>query len=194
MAAADPANRKAREAFADYYRGVVRAWCRRNGLQEADADDLAQTLVLRLIEELPTFEYDPSKRYRGYVRQKVDWAIKDIHRRRQKRPGDHGSGNTGVLGRLHEVPALDDSAVEGLTRELSGHMERNRLVQEARDRVCRRVGEKTWKAFWLTTVEELPTDEVARLLGMKPGTVRVAKSRTLMTIKEELKELGVTNE
>ena len=192
IAAADPANRKAREAFAGYYGGVVRAWCRRYGLQETDADDVAQTLVPRLLKKLPT--YDPSKRYRGYVHLAVDWAIQDIHRNRQRRPGDRGSGDTGVLGQLHEVPALDDSAVEDLTRELSGHMERNRLVQEASDRVCRRVGEKTWKAFWLTTAEDLPTDEVARRLGMEPGTVRVAKSRTLRAIKEELKELGVTNE
>ena len=103
MAAADPADRKAREAFAEYYGGVVRAWCRRYGLQEADADDVAQMLTPRLLNELPTFRYDPSKGYRGYVRQAVNWAIKDIHRKRQRHPGDRGSGDTGVLGQLHEV-------------------------------------------------------------------------------------------
>jgi RNA polymerase sigma-70 factor (ECF subfamily) len=69
-------------------------------------------------------------------------------------------------------------------------MERDRRVQEARDRVRGNVGENTWEAFWLTTVEDLPTNEVARRLGMKPGAVRVAKYRTLRAIK---KELGVTN-
>jgi RNA polymerase sigma-70 factor (ECF subfamily) len=192
-AAADPANRKAREAFAEYYGGVIRAWCRRNGLQETDADDVAQALVLRLLKGLPSFEYDPGKgRYRAYVRQAVDWAIKDFHRRHQRDKDFHRrhQRDPGVLGQLHEVPAPDDPAVEDLTRELSGHMERDRQVQEARDRVRQRLGEATWQAFWLTTVEDLPTDEVARRLGKKPGAVRVAKCRTLRAIREEL---GLTN-
>jgi hypothetical protein len=35
-AARDPANEKAREAFAECYAGLIRDWCRRWGVQEAD--------------------------------------------------------------------------------------------------------------------------------------------------------------
>jgi RNA polymerase sigma factor (sigma-70 family) len=190
IGAADPANRTAQDAFAKCYGGMVRAWCRRNGLQETDADDVVQTLVPRLLKGLAAFEYDPGKRYRAYVRQAVDYAIVDFHRKRQRDPGGHGSGGTGVFARLNEIPAEDDPAVEDLTRELSGQMERDRRVQEACDRVRNRLAKHTWEAFLLTTVEDLPTDEVARRLGMTPGAVRVAKSRTLREIK---KELGVQN-
>ena len=88
LAAADPSNRNAREEFAKYYGAVIRDRCRRHhGLHDADADDIAQTLVLRLMARLSSFRYDPSGRYRAYVRKAVERSIKDLHRARQRRPG-----------------------------------------------------------------------------------------------------------
>jgi len=188
--AANPDNRKAREAFAECYGGVVREWCRRYKLQKADEDDVVQTVVPRLLEKLRTFKYDPSKRFRGYVHQRVVWAIKDIHRRRQRDPGGHGSGDTGGVGQLHEIPDPDTPAVEDLTQELSGQMERDWRVQEACDRVRRRCAQKTWEAFWLTTVEDLPAVEVAERLGMTHGAVRVAKHKTIRAIKNEVGDMA----
>jgi RNA polymerase sigma-70 factor (ECF subfamily) len=45
---------------------------------------------------------------------------------------------------------------------------------------------RTWQAFWLTAVEgRLPRD-VALELGISPGAVRVAKSRVLKRLRDEL--------
>ena len=41
---------------------------------------------------LPTFKYDPSKRFRGLVHDMVYHAIMDLHRERQRRPAGYGSG------------------------------------------------------------------------------------------------------
>ena len=47
---------------------------------------------------------------------------------------------------------------------------------------------RTWQAFWLTAVEGRTPTEVSAELGMSPGAVRVAKSRVLQRLREELGE------
>ena len=49
--------------------------------------------------------------------------------------------------------------------------------------------ERTWQAFWLTAVEDRAAGDVALELGMSPGAVRVAKSRVLRRLREELGEI-----
>jgi RNA polymerase sigma-70 factor (ECF subfamily) len=189
LAAGDPANKKAREAFADRYAGLIHNWCcrwgRRWGLQEADQKDVAQTILLRLLKMLPMFQYDPSKRFRGLLRTMTHRAIVDLHREGQRRPAGRGSGDTGVFSQLHEEPAPDDPAVEDLTQELVVQMERDQRLREVCERVRQRVNPRTWQAFWLTTVEDKPTAEVAQQLGMPKGHVLVYKHRVIEKIQEE---------
>jgi RNA polymerase sigma-70 factor (ECF subfamily) len=186
LAFRDPDNKKAQVAFTECYAPLLRNWCRRYRLQEADQHDVVQTILCRLFEWLPTFQYDPSKSFRGYLRGMIHNAIMDIHRQRQRHPAGYGSGDTGILGQLHEMPAPDDPAIEDLTRELAGQMERDKQVQEACERVRERVRPHTWQAFWLTTVEGKSGPEVAELLQISKGAVYVAKSHVIKLIKEEL--------
>jgi RNA polymerase sigma-70 factor (ECF subfamily) len=110
----------------------------------------------------------------------------DLHRERQRHSAGYGSGDTGVLRQLHAVPAPDDPAVEGLSQELAGQVERDQRLHEACERVRRRVEEHTWQAFWLTTVEGEPAAEVAQRLGMAKGAVSVAKHRVIKMIRLEV--------
>lgn len=186
LAAGDPANQEAREAFAECYGRLIRDWCGRTGLQEADRGDVTQSVLARLLEMLTTFKYDPNKRFRGLVHRAVYRAVVDLHRDRQRRPAGYGSGDTGVLGQLHEVPAPDDRAVEDLTQELAGQVERDQRLHEACERVRRRVKPHTWQAFWLTTVEGEPLADVVQRLGMTSGAILVAKHRVTKLIQSEV--------
>jgi len=188
VGAGDPANQAAQAAFEERYGRLIRDFCCRWGLQKADQDDVAQTILFRLFKMLPTFQYDATKRFRGLVYRAVHRAIVDLHRARQGRPGGYGSGDTGVLGQLHEVPAPDDPVVEDLVQELGGQMERDQQLREACERVRLRVKKPhTWQAFWLTTVEGEPVAEVAQRLGMTQGAVLVAKHRVTKMIRSEVK-------
>ncbi len=186
LAAGDPANQEARAAFARCYEGPIRDWCCRLGLQKADQDDVTQTILCRLIEMLPTFKYDPNKRFRGLLRTMIHHAIVDLHRKRQRQPGVCGSGDTRVLDGLREAPAPDDPSVEDLVQELAGQMERDQQLREACEAVRRRVKPHNWQAFWLTTVEGEPVAEVAQRLGMTQGAVLVAKHRVTKMIRSEV--------
>ena len=52
--------------------------------------------------------------------------------------------------------------------------------------------DKTWQAFWNVVVTGRTTAEVAAELHMRPGTVRVAKSRVLLRLRRELGDLPPT--
>jgi RNA polymerase sigma factor (sigma-70 family) len=191
VAAGDPTNQEARAAFAICYARLILNWCRRQGLQAADQDDVVQTILCRLFEMLPKFQYDPQKgRFRDYVRTMVHNAIMDIYRKHRK-PGVRGSGDLGVLGLLHEAPTPDDASVEDLVQELAGQVERDQQLQVACERVRLRVKPHNWQAFWLTTVEGRPTTDVAQQLEMTNGAVLVAKHRVIQMIRSEVDGMAV---
>jgi RNA polymerase sigma-70 factor (ECF subfamily) len=192
LRAGNPANQEARAAFAERYAPLIRDWCRPQGLQQADEDDVTQSILCRLFEMLPRFQYDRRKgRFRDYVRKMVDNAIMDIYRKHRK-PGIRGTGDPGVEDQLQEVPfrpcAPDDASVEDLVQKLAGQMERDQQLQAACERVRQRVEPNTWQVFWLTTVEDRSAEEVARQLGMPKGRVYVYRNRVTKMIRSEVKD------
>ena len=60
------------------------------------------------------------------------------------------------------------------------------MVGRALDLIKNEFEERTWRAFWLTAVGDRVPNEVALELGMSAGAVRVAKSRVLRRLREEL--------
>ena len=57
----DPTNQAIWDEFVDHYGTKIYAWCRRWGLQEADAQDVTQNVLLKLADKMRTFTYDPSR-------------------------------------------------------------------------------------------------------------------------------------
>ena len=60
------------------------------------------------------------------------------------------------------------------------------LFRQCCERVRAEFHENTWQAFWCTAVDGRSAGEVAAELGMSPVGVRVAKSRVLLRLREEL--------
>jgi RNA polymerase sigma-70 factor (ECF subfamily) len=50
--------------------------------------------------------------------------------------------------------------------------------------------ERTWRAFWGVVVEGRSAADVGADLEMRPGTVRVAKSRVLLRLRRELGDIS----
>jgi RNA polymerase sigma-70 factor (ECF subfamily) len=60
----DPGDQSAWSAFVDRYGPQIYAWCLRWKLQEADAQDVTQMVLVKLVRQLPNFTYDPSRSFR----------------------------------------------------------------------------------------------------------------------------------
>jgi RNA polymerase sigma-70 factor (ECF subfamily) len=72
----NPADEAAWRQFEALYRDLLVRFCRRRGLQEADADDVVQTVMTNLVKCLPGFAYDPGRgRFRDYLFRCTDHAI-----------------------------------------------------------------------------------------------------------------------
>jgi RNA polymerase sigma-70 factor (ECF subfamily) len=176
-----PADQAAWDQFAERYGRQIYAWCRHWGLQEADARDVTQEVLLKLARAMRTFSYDPSKSFRAWLKTVAHHAWRDWAEAR-RRPGA-GSGESVVLELLHSVEARDH-----LADRLEPEFARD-LLAEAMARVEVRVQPHTWRAFHLLAVEGLSGAEVARRLGMKVATVFVARSKVQKMVREEVRRL-----
>jgi RNA polymerase sigma-70 factor (ECF subfamily) len=160
--------------FHQRYHETISRWCVRHGLQSADAEDVAQAVWTRLLRALPEHEHDPSRPFRNWLKAVVANAIRDLFRAERRRPGERGAGGSVALDRLASLEG--NESAEDLAQALEGQQDPE--LDAAVKRVQTRVGEATWQAFWLLTVDGLPAAEVADRLGMSIGSVYQAKYRT----------------
>jgi RNA polymerase sigma-70 factor (ECF subfamily) len=163
------------------YGPQVYGWCRRWGLQEADAQDVTQNILLELSRQMGGFRYDAAGSFRGWLKTIAHrtWC-KFLEARR--RPGV-GSGDSAVAALLETVEAGDD-----LLQRFDEESNRE-LLHQAMAWVRLRVQPRTWEAFRLLALEERSGNEAAEQLGMKVSAVFVAKSNVRKMIEEEIARL-----
>jgi RNA polymerase sigma-70 factor (ECF subfamily) len=167
------------------YAPLVWHWCRRWHLQDDDTADVFQEVFQAVVTHITQFRKDnPGDTFRGWLRTITHNKVHDHFRRQGRQP--EGVGGTDAQVRLAQLPQQptpgDDSAAEG-----GGE---RHLLYRALDLIRSEFEDRTWLAFWRTAVEgRLPRD-VGAELAMSPGAVRVAKSRVLQRLREELGDLG----
>jgi RNA polymerase sigma-70 factor (ECF subfamily) len=179
-----PNDQTAWAAFVTRYGPQVLAWCRHWGVQDSDAQDVAQEVLLALARAMRDFEYDPAGSFRGWLRTVTRRAWLR-YQERHRRPGG-GTGDSAILAQLDAQQVGED-----LLHHIEEECDRE-LLEHAMALVRLRVQPNTWEAFRLTALEELPGVEVAQRLGMPIGSVYVAKSNVRRMIQEEIARLDRT--
>lgn len=169
--------------FVATYGPTVVQWCHRHGLQDTDAHDVAQNVLVRFWRHAGTFRYDPARRFRGYLRRMVVSAVSDWSRSR--REDRLATGDCAVQAFLSSVPARED-----LVRHVEETFDLELLAAAMHD-VEDRVRPRTWQAFRLQSIEQVPPEEVAARLGMTLGNVYRAKSVILGLLRRRCSEAGV---
>jgi RNA polymerase sigma-70 factor (ECF subfamily) len=177
----DATDQEAWGAFVARYSPRIYSWCRHWKLQEADAQDVTQNVLVTLAQKMSSFAYDPARSFRGWLRTITEHALSDFLASRQR--AVLGSGDTQVEEMLHTVEARSD-LVSRLDREFD-----QELLEEARARVQVRVEPHTWEAFHLTALEGLSGADTAERLGLQVTAVFKAKSRVQRMLQEELRKL-----
>jgi RNA polymerase sigma factor (sigma-70 family) len=175
-----PPDQAAWHAFVDRYGPRILKWCCAYGLQDADAVDVTQQVLAKLSVRLRRFEYDPARKFRGFLRKVVGDAINDALSTRGRSAVTGGDEIDKLLSQLE--------AREDLVRRLEEEFDIELL--EAASRVVRsRVAPKTWEAYSLTAREGRPSPEAAAILGMTVGAVYQAKSSVMRMLQEEVRRL-----
>src|SRR5262245_24192788 len=141
-----PSDQAAWAEFVECYGRRIQGWCAKWGLQEADAQDVTQTVLIKLLKAVQTFRYNPDEKFRAWLKTVTHHAWRDLVRgRRQIATG----GDREINDPLNTLEARDD-----LTARLEAAYE-HELLEEAFARVRPRVHQNTWDAFRLTTHEGL---------------------------------------
>jgi len=175
----DRADSAAWAEFASLYQPLILRVARRAGLQEADAEDIAQDVMRNVAIALPDLRIRPDGGFRRWLFTATRNRLTDHFRSAKQR--DRGAGDSVSLARLAEIPA----AVE----EPDWDREYERQVLNwAAERVRKEFRDATWQAFTRTAIEGRSGPDVALELGISPGAVHVARCRVLARLKAVVQE------
>ncbi|MCO6047404.1 sigma-70 family RNA polymerase sigma factor [Aeoliella sp. ICT_H6.2] len=177
----DPADQAAWEEFVEIYRPVILTLARRKGLQAADAEDIAQQVLVAVARAIEQREHDSQRaRFRTWLHRVAQNAILNALSRGKP---DRATGNSTE----HEL-INEHAAVEGPDSDLLRLEHRREVFRWAARQIRGEFQPATWDAFWLTAVEDRPVDEVANRLAKSPGAIYAARSRIVRRIQEKIAE------
>lgn len=168
------------ERLVSLYSPLLRSWLRRYDVQDSDADDLVQDVLMVVMKELPSFRHNKQPgAFRTWLRRIVVNRLRNFWRARGREA--KGSGDTQVMQRINELEDERSQMSRVWDREHDQHLTRRLL-----DDIEPRFAENTRRAFRLLVLDGASADNVAAELGMSLNAVFTAKSRVL----RELRRLG----
>jgi RNA polymerase sigma-70 factor (ECF subfamily) len=169
------------ERLVNLYGPLVLSWCRGKGLQDQDSADVFQDVFQAVVASVGSFRKErQGDTFRGWLRRITQNKVRDhFRKRRHEAQAEGGSSAQQRLAQLAEPPLVEDLAPEGECG----------LFARALDLIRGEFEPRTWAAFWRTAVEGRAPKDVAAELSLSPGAVRVAKSRVLHRLREELGDL-----
>lgn len=140
----------------------------------ADAEDVCQTVFLRLYNAAPTFA--DAEHERAWLLRTTVNCCKDLHRSAWRRH-----------------VAADEQAKAAATRSMDEAALRQQSGEDAQNRLAERIGTamealsaKQRTAIHLFYFEELTCDEIAETTGERPATVRSHLRRARKTLQRLL--------
>jgi RNA polymerase sigma-70 factor (ECF subfamily) len=179
----DQQNHPAWLEFVEIYAPLVHAYIRSRGIQEADAADLTQDVLHAIARNAEQFRYDTQRgTFRGWLFRITINKMRDFLANRASHA--IGTGDTRVQEVLAQEPASEAEETSW------NHQHAWRLFLWAAEKARVDFQERTWLAFWRTTVEQQSAPQVGRGLSMSPGAVHVARCRVIARVKELLQDVA----
>ena len=183
----NPDNRVAWEQFVAIYRPVIVRTAAKRGMQAADAQDLAQQVLLAVASAIGDWEKrDESTRFRHWLARVTRNAIVNAITRGPKDRAVGGS-SAGELLAQHQKP--DHETVSLIDWEY-----RRELYVQAANIVQRDVQPDTWRAFELTVIDGMSNQAAAKQLGKTLGTIYTARCRIMQRLRDVIAEMEASEE
>lgn len=187
------ADAEAWEKLVRLYAPLVASWCRRWNVPQQDIVDVLQEVFTAVAAHLSQFRKDrPGDTFRGWLMVIARHKAIDYFHSRRRQP--LAAGGTEASMRLQEI--LDPAARSSEESNAINHVAVdddlifNDVLLRALESIRPEFHERTWQAFWKVVVEGRAASDVAADLAMKPGAVRVYKSRVLLRLRHELGDLS----
>lgn len=179
----DPSDHSAWEEFTALYWPVIYRLARKRGLQDADAQDLAQKILVTLSRKISDWKPAAAGAFRGWLSVVTrNVTLNMLTRRKREAP----RGGTSLIEELSRLPDPQDG-----THEFELEYRRS-LFRLAAEDIRDEFQTATWSAFWHSTVDGLTIDETAELLNLSHGSVYAGRSRIMRRLKEKIRLLEST--
>jgi len=176
----DSADIAAWNEFTGIYAPVVFRLARGRGFQPADADDIVQEVLTAVARSVSKWlEREDRGRFRAWLFCIArNTAVDFLTRRKHRSLGIGGSQSNSLAAITTDRDVCSDFDIEY----------RREVFRWASECVREVVSESTWQAFWLTSVEDVSADNVARQLGQSVGSVYIARTRVMKRLRELVKQ------
>ena len=164
------------KSFVLVYSPLLRFWISRKQVPVSAREDILQECLKSIflgIGEFRRYKFEAGS-FRGWLRTIVNRRTADYFR---NLAGDKTASPeflSGIEAREERDPA-ELVAEEVALKELEARA--LHLIRES-------TAERTWQMFWLSTVEQVPTAEVAKQFGVSSAAVRVAKARVIGRLRK----------
>ena len=174
-----PADAEAWQQFADIYQPLIYKIARLGGLQQTDANDFVQDVLVRVARSVDHWNPDPKLgSFRGWLSKIARNLLIDFLRRQRRLPVT--SDNTDILSLIDQIPDRSDES------EIYDVELQKQIFLWAADEVKASFRQTTWRAFWETTVVQRSVAEVADELKLSVGAIYVARSRVIARLRKTI--------
>ncbi|HCS52283.1 sigma-70 family RNA polymerase sigma factor [Rubinisphaera sp.] len=173
------------DRFAKLYSPLLHRWAIRFGLQDSDASDIAQDVLLSITTKIDRFDRSNSgQSLRAWMRTIVRNKCLDFARAKQRHAVVAGGADAQRM--MSEVQALE---LVDLDCELEEAADESQVVLAAVEMLKNDFEDHTWQAFYQTAIAGRKASDVAADLGISVGSVYTAKSRVLSRLRTEFEGL-----
>ena len=168
------------QVFDDRYRPIIIGVCRRLGLSDSEADDMAQETLLQFLRDYRADRYSRDRgRLRSWVVGIARHRVIDYQRSRGRRKEK--------VGHSSAMEVLDEGALEEIWNQEQERSILRMSIEELRRTT--RTTEKSIRAFEMIVFDRRSVEAVAEALELKPHDVYVAKSRVTTKLREIVERL-----
>ncbi len=185
----DPGDSQAWSEFARLYQPILIRVARSRGLQDSDAHEIAQDVLITVMKSIARFEIGVrAGGFRRWLATITSNKIRDLQRRQV-------SQNATRQLQGSEIHHAAEESIVSIDESLDRHWQ-HQLFYLATECVRPSVNTETWSAFWRTMVDQVPMEEVARELNWSIGNVYVARSRIIAKLRrwvQQQSRLGMEN-
>ena len=178
-----PANREAWDQFALIYRPVIYRLARHRGLQDADAQDLAQQVLIAVASAIGNWQKSSEEvRFHHWLRRVARNAIVNA----LLAPPARSRGR--AARRSMNCCRSNRATIWSRMLKLNWSIGANFICKRP-ERVRGDIEPTTWRAFEMTVVENRSIDEAAIELDKPIGSIYAARSRVMRRLREAVREL-----
>ncbi len=173
----DAADPLARDEFFERYWRLIHGYARHRGCSDHTAEEIVQDVMLAVFESRDVFHYDPA---RGRFRDWLSRIVRNHVVRRRRRPAERIRAPGGPPQAGAAEPPADDPPPDEFWQTAFEQS----LLLALLDVVRQAVAPRTYQAFELFTLHDLPGEDVARLTGLTRNAVYQARKAVLQRLKD----------